>query len=215
MIRFPLRTALLAAAGAAMLTAPGCGLFQRDDKLQQQLQDCQNELQKVQLQRDELQQFTLDQQKQIRSLQNLGDKRLEKLYHVKTIEIGRYTAGVDNDPRPGDDAVKVFIRPLDQNGDVVKAAGDMTIQIFDLSLAPKDTLIALCQYKVDELSKYWASGFLTYHYSFECKWKTPPRSTDVTVRAEFVDYLTGKHHVAQTVAKVKLAPPKTATKPAK
>lgn len=215
MTRPTLRTALLAAAATALLTAPGCGLFQRDDKLQQQLQDCQTQLQKVQLQRDELQQMTLEQQKQIRSLQDLGNKRLEKLYHVKTIEIGRYTAGVDNDGKEGDDAIKVFIRPLDRNGDVIKAAGDMTIQVFDLSLAPKDTLIAQCQYKIDELTKYWASGFLTYHYSFECNWKTRPKASEVTVRAEFVDYLTGKHHVAQTVAKVKLAPPTAATQPAK
>ncbi len=215
MMPISLRIALLAATtGALLLAAPGCSLFRSDDKLQQQLQDCRGELQKVQRQRDELQDMSLDQQKQIRSLQDLGPRRLEKLYHVKSIEIGRYTAGVDNDTKPGDDAVKVFIRPLDQNGDVIKAAGDMTIQLFDLSLAPKNTLIGQCRHGVDELTKYWASGFLTYQYTFECSWKTPPKGAEVTVRAEFVDYLTGKHHVAQTVAKVKLAPA-ASTQPAK
>ena len=52
----------------------------------------------------------------------------------------------------------------------------------------------------------WAfSGFMTNYYSFICPWKSsPPAHEEITVRVEFVDYLTGKSFTAQKTCKLQL-----------
>jgi hypothetical protein len=176
-------------------------------------------LRKLEKDKDGLQTVIIDQQKQIRSLQALGGaKRLEKIYNVSKIAIGRYTGGVDTDGVVGHDAIKVFLRPIDQDGSTLKAAGDVKIQIFDLALPEKEVLIGEYKWPVDKISKQWSGGFMTYHFSFVCPWKkaSPPKHKKLTVRVEFLDYLTGKIFVAQKVCEVRVKPtPTTATKPAK
>lgn len=136
--------------------------------------------------------------KQIEALLDLGGKRLEKLYHVTTVKLGGHTGGIDQDGRPGHDAVKVFLEPMDQDGNVIKAAGEVTIQLFDL--AAKDALVAQYAFGVDEVRKHWSGGFLAYHYSFVCPWPQgrAPQHDQITVRVVFRDYLTGKQFTAQS-----------------
>lgn len=163
-----------------------------------------------------LQTVVLDQRKQIRTLQRLGPKRLEKLFHVKTVKVGQYTAPADFDGQPGDDGIKVYMRPLDANGDTIKAAGEVRIRLFDLAAAPKDTLIGEHRWPIEQVARAFSGGFLAYHFTFKCPWKARPRHADVTVRLEFIEYLTGKTFWAQKLVKVRpVAAPATqpATKP--
>lgn len=156
-----------------------------------------------------------DREKQIRTLQALGPKRLEKLYYVQSIRLGRYTSGVDLDDKPGDDAVKVLLEPMDQHADAIKAPGDALVQLYDLAEPPGKNLLGEYRWNVEQLAKTWAGGFLSYHYGLECPWKsTPPGHDEITVRVEFTEYLTGKKFTAQKVCKVN--PPRApSTKPAK
>ncbi len=137
------------------------------------------------------------QEKQIATLQKLGKVRLGKLFVVDHISLGKYTGGVDLDRKVGQDAVKVFLKPIDQTGSVVKAAGDVKIQLFDLAQPEGQRLLGEFCYPVEQIGKHWAGGFMTQHFSFLCRWKTPPKHPDITVRVEFIDYLTGKTHTAQ------------------
>lgn len=156
------------------------------------------------------------QDQRILSLLNLGDKRLDKLFHVKTIWLGDATGGFASDGREErDDSIKVYLQPMDADGSVIKAAGDVKIQVFDLAADPKNNLVGEFKWSVDQVGKNWASGMFSYHYSFVCPWKTPPAHSELTVRVEFVDYLTGEHFSAQKVCKVKLAPQTPASLPAK
>jgi hypothetical protein len=54
------------------------------------------------------------------------------LYTVAKIELKPLTGGDDFDGKPGDDGVKVYLVPFDETGDKIKAAGWITIDIFDL-----------------------------------------------------------------------------------
>ena len=154
-----------------------------------------------------------EKDRQIESLQALGGKRLDKIFHVQRIELGQYTGGADLDDRAGDDAVRVYLKPIDQDGATIKAAGSVTIELYDLAAPKGKKLIGTYTWTVDQAAKTWTS-FVLYHYKFDCKWKSgPPAHDDVTVRVAFVDYLSGKRFTAQTACKVKLAPtppPKTA-----
>jgi hypothetical protein len=142
-----------------------------------------------------------------------GPERMKKLYLVQRIGLGASTAAVDLDNKPGDDGVKVYVEPIDQYGSVLKAPGSVTVQLYDLAAEAKDNLVGQLRYDVDQTAKCWSSGFLAYWYSFTCPWKAgPPKHGQITVRVEFVDYLTGKKFEAQTIVRAALPPP--ATQPA-
>ncbi len=183
------------------------GCQPQQEAAQKQLVKAKEEILRLETSNNSLQKAAVEQQEQIQRLQQLGAGRLEKIFHVQRIELGRYTGGVDLDGKPGDDAIKVYLRPIDRDGSTLKASGDVTIELYDLEANPKENLIGKYQWSVDEISKQWSGGFITYQYSFQCPWKSgPPSNDEITIRAEFVDYLTGKSFTIQKVCKIDLPP---------
>ncbi|MCE5279133.1 MAG: hypothetical protein LLG03_14025 [Planctomycetaceae bacterium] len=149
------------------------------------------------------------QNKQIDTLQGLGGpSRLEKIYHVNSIELSRYTGGVDDDKKPGDDAVDVFVAPLDQQRDKIKAAGSMTVEIYDLAQPAAENLVGRYAWNADELAKHWKSGLMANFYRVRCPLPKdrPLKHADLTIRVTFTDFLTGKQFAAQSTAKATLPP---------
>ena len=144
------------------------------------------------------------QAEQIRTLQALGDKRLEMLFRVTEIKLGRYTAGVDLDDAEGDDGVRVYVSPRDDDGHTLKAAGAIRIQLFDLAAKPKDSLLGAFDFPAEGIGEHFYSGFLANHYKFDCRWKNAPAHDEITVRVVFTDYLTGKKFTAQKVVTIAL-----------
>ncbi|MBN1942030.1 MAG: hypothetical protein JW849_01935 [Phycisphaerae bacterium] len=151
--------------------------------------------------------------KQIETLQNLGEKRMENVFTVASIEIGRHSGGIDVDKEPGQDAVRVFLRPLDKDGHVLKAAGDVKIQLFDLAQPEDKTLFAEYTYSVKDIGKYWAGGLLANQYSFQCPFPddSPPEHPEINLRVTFTDYLTGRSFTSQKLLKISLPPKETPT----
>ena len=145
------------------------------------------------------------QQKQITTLQGLGNKRLEKLYHVTAVQLDRLTGGDDYDGKPGDDGVTVYLQPVDQDGHVIKAAGGIRIELFDLANPNGQLRIGEYRLDVDHARKAWHGRLMTHHYTIKCPWRIgPPKHDEITVRAEFTDYLTGKTYRGQKLVKVRL-----------
>ncbi|MBN1555470.1 MAG: hypothetical protein JXA11_12050 [Phycisphaerae bacterium] len=140
-----------------------------------------------------------DQKKQIETLQALGEKRVEYVFTVASVEIGRHSGGVNLDRRPGHDAVQVFLSPMDRDGHVLKAAGDVKIQLFDLAQPAERTLLAAYSFPVKDIAQHWAGGMLANQYSFECRLpdNANPAHRQITLHVTFVDYLTGKTFTAQ------------------
>jgi len=195
---------LAALAGAS----GGCMLVDKTEyqKLKSDRKAALEEVRKVRELNAGLQAELVAQRKQIDSLQALGGReRLKRLFRVQRIALGRYTGGVDLDGKEGDDGIKVYLRPIDADGSVIKAAGTVKIQLFDLAIEGKDNLIGRYEWTAEQISKQWSSGFMTYHFSFKCPWKaSPPAHDEITVRVEFIDYLTGKVLTAQKLCKVNL-----------
>lgn len=202
-----LTAVILITSVASGLFCAGCQLPDSlTPKLQKQLQDSQGREKELTHQVEKLSARSVEQEKQIITLRRLGPDRLKKLFVVDRIELGRYTGGIDTDKKPGQDAMKVFVKPYDQGGSIIKAAGEMKIQLFDLAAPEAARLIAEFNYPVETIGKNWSSGFMAYHYSFECPWGKPPKNPDITVRVEFIDFLTGKTFNAQKLVKITLPP---------
>ncbi len=194
----------------AAVAAAGCQGIQQPDDLRGQLQQQRQENARLREQVRQLREDLQGRDEHIRSLQALGEKRLDKLFHVTGIKLGR-TSGVNLDGVPGDDAIRVYLRPVDRDGHPIKAAGAVTVQVYDLAVEPANSLLTECRFSLEEMAKCWSSGFMTYHYRLECPWKTaPPARAEVTVRVVFTDYLTGREFTAQKVVKVALP---TTTRP--
>ncbi len=151
------------------------------------------------------------QRTQIKTLQRLGDKRLEKLYHVTAIKLERLSGGADYDGKPGDDGITVYIQPVDQEGHVIKAAGEIRVELFDLANPDGQLKIGEYRFDADHTPKLWHGRLMTHHYTVECRWRVrPPAHEEITVRVEFTDYLTGRTFRAQKAVTVKLSKPSRA-----
>ncbi len=197
---------LLAAAmlGAAGLLLGGCQTHdQQNIQLIADLQTCRDENAKLKKDNSDLEQTRIEQAKRILTLEGLGEKRLELLFTPTSIQIGPHSGAINESGAPGDEGVRVYIKPIDRDGSVVKAAGSVKIELFDLARA---AMIGCYDFPASDIAKHWESGFLTYHYRFDCPWQNQPTNPDVTIRATFVDYLTGATLTDQKVVRVKLPP---------
>ena len=172
------------------------------------------EIEQLRTRNEELCKQLSQRDEQILALQNLGDKRLDRLYTVRRISLASGTGGASTDDKPGDEAVKVNVAPIDQYGSVLKAAGSVKVQVFDLAALQGKNLLAECNYDPNAAAKNWSSGLFSSYYGFTLPLPAePPAHGELTVRAEFTEYLTGKTFTTQQVIKVAL-PPKPATQPA-
>lgn len=119
------------------------------------------------------------------------------------VELVRLTGGEDYDGEPGDDGVTVHLRPLDEQGDALKVAGDVRIELFDLAAGGQR--IGLCEVSAAELPERWLGALMTDHYTIRCPFDRAPSSPEVTVRVTFVDYLSKRSLTAQQVVEVRVS----------
>lgn len=154
------------------------------------------------------QQATIDElHGQLRVARSISEDDLKRIFYPERIEIDRLTGGADYDGQPGDDGVTVYLRPIDRDGDVIKVAGDVRIQLYDLAAPPARNLIGEYSIPVDQLGKLWHGKLLTGHYTIRCPFPgPPPEHREVTVRVTFVDYLTKRVVSAQSTCQITLPP---------
>ncbi len=133
--------------------------------------------------------------RQVESLQQLGPRRSADFFAPARIEIAGLSGGSDFDGNPGDDGVIVYVRPLDQDGDVVKVPGRIRIELVDGSELGRPRVLGVYQFDdLQELRKMWHGKLLTQHYTLRCPFPADtklPENRRVQVRAEFLDYLSG------------------------
>jgi hypothetical protein len=142
--------------------------------------------------------------KQINSLRNFGENfKLEDIYNLQKINITRYTNIYDNDQDGKKETLLVYIQPMDEYGDIVKATGLVEIQLWDLS--NKDGQALLGQWKTEpaELKKLWFATLITVNYrlNFNITGKVEKFDRPLTVKIKFTDYLSGKVFEEQKVIK--------------
>jgi outer membrane murein-binding lipoprotein Lpp len=93
------------------------------------------------------------------------------------------TSGQDRDGKPGDDALSVLLMPVDAHGDLVKLAGEIEIELFDMALKPDQQRLGYWKFSIDEVREHWHKGFLSAGYLFRIDWQAPPVSSELTLHA--------------------------------
>ena len=209
-----LRGSILSAARMGTLLLVVLGVLTACADNAEQLLQAQKQNQQLHSQLQQAEQTIADKQatidrreEQISTLSGLGPERLNLLFAVEKIKLGRYTGGANLDDKPGQDGIRVYIIPQDAQGRTVTAAGRIEVEIFDL--AQKDEfLLASYAFGPAEAKKLWESGALANHYHISCPWKESlPSADEVTVRVKFVAYLTGQTFTATKQCRIVLPQP--------
>lgn len=190
---------------AAALAAGGCDqqgpradtLHARLLDANRQVADCRQELDDRQREIDRL-------HRQIADLQQIAPERMALLFPVVRVELGTGTAGENDGANTGDDGIRIHLRPIDREGSAIKATGRLTVQVYDLAADPNDNLVCERTWQPAELAGKWSTALFGGHYALKLPWKAPPAHEELTVRAEFLEYLTGKRFTTQKVVNVNL-----------
>jgi hypothetical protein len=146
--------------------------------------------------------------RQIEAARGLTQADMETIVHPEKLVIGSLSGGDDYDGQPGDDGVTLYLQPTDRDGDALKVAGKITVELYDLANPPDQNLLGIVEVPVEKARELWYGKLMTQHYTVKCPWPRgrKPAHPEVTVRATFVDFLTRRVMTAQQTFTVKLAP---------
>ena len=142
--------------------------------------------------------------KQLQTLAGLPDDvRLENLYNLQTVKVSRYTNFYDKDKDGQKEKLIVYIQPTDEQGDIVKATGNVDVQLWDLNKDNGQALLSQWQVKPDELKELWFASIVSVNYrlTFDIADKITEFEEPLTVKVTFTDYLPGKVFKDQRVIK--------------
>ena len=158
------------------------------------------QLSHLQLQNQQLLQETARQREEITELQQqlsvlrgFGSDRIKQLVTVDSVQLGRFTRSCDENKDGIDDVIKVYVIPKDAQHDTIKAAGRVTIELWDLAEEPA-RLIARQQHGPADITQYWLTGPMANHYRFlfDLDPDNPPQHDNATLKVRFDDALLGR-----------------------
>jgi hypothetical protein len=143
--------------------------------------------------------------KQAESLSKLpGEKRADAVYHIKSVKIGSFTNFYDANKTPGATGKKnlvVYVQPIDETGDTVKAGGAIAVELWDLNKKENEARLAQWQIEPNDLKTLWLSGMLSsgYRLSFDAGAIVDKFDKPLTVKVNFTDYLSGMTFTEQFI----------------
>jgi hypothetical protein len=132
--------------------------------------------------------------KQLQVLSGLPDEvKLDSLYRLQKVKIHRYTDVLDEDKDGKMEKLVVYLQPIDDQGDVIKATGTVDVQLWDLGQSNGEALLGQWSVEADELKKRWVTFLVTnYRLTFDLAEKMERLESPLTVKVTFTDTLSGK-----------------------
>ena len=140
--------------------------------------------------------------KQLEGLMGIDKQaRIEAISTITSIEVTSRSNLYDKNNDKKKEKLVVYLRPIDDMGDVIKAAGAVEIQLWNLSAEPNEALLKSWKIEPKELRKTWSGSLLTSYYKLQFDVNDIPggKEKDLTLKVQFTDYLTGKVLKAQRV----------------
>jgi len=185
-------------AGCLLAFSPGCQPAPSVDEISSLREEKTQLTRQLEQTRTEAEQL----KKQVGVLSGIGPGAgLENLYRLQEIKITRYTNLYDKDNDGKKEKLIVYIQPIDEDGDIVKATGAVDVQLWDLNKADGEALLGQWHVKPDELKKLWFATIITINYrlTFDVADKIEGGKDSLTAKVTFTDYLTGKVFTGQRV----------------
>lgn len=132
-----------------------------------------------------------------------ADVRLEDLYNLQAIRITRYTNLYDKDKDGKKEKLLVYIQPVDEQDDIVKATGAVDVELWDLNKAEGQAKLGSWRVTPKELKTLWCATLITINYrmSFDVSDKITGKEKELVVKVTFTDYPSGKVFKEQKIIK--------------
>ncbi len=139
--------------------------------------------------------------RQIEALAALPQENRENVYALQAVRITRYTGFYDKDEDGRREKLIVYVQPIDRDGNVFKAAGIVSVQLWDLNNPSAQALLGQWQIGPAELHKLWFDALLStsYRLTFDVPVTVETLAEPLTVKITFTDYLTGQVFTEQSV----------------
>ena len=146
----------------SVLPLLGCGSPPSGDGSSERIARLQKERLELQREIERLEQLTERLQGQVDTLAGLPEA-VEKnyLYHLKQVKLSKYTGLYDQSGDNVADTLRVYLRPVDQDGDIVKAAGLVDVQLWNLEGSAQDAMIGQWRVEPPALRALWYASLLT------------------------------------------------------
>lgn len=144
--------------------------------------------------------------KQVETLAGIDKAvRLDAISTVSMIELtNRSGIRPKKDSNDVNESLIVYIKTIDDMGDVVKAPGQVKVELWDLNTKPAEALLGSWTVEPAKLKKNWSGSMMTNYYKLAFDVKAiskDPKRQELTLKAEFTDYISGKILKAQKVIK--------------
>jgi len=187
---------------AAILPA-GCGIGSaRKHPAELKVEALQREKAEVARHLEQCQVETVQLQDQIKAMAALPRDSRMNPYKLTGIRIARYTGFYDNDKDGRREKLLVYVQPIDENGDIIKAAGTVHVQLWNLEDPNSAVLLGQWQVRPAQLHKLWISALVSeYRIPFDVSLTPELLARPLTVKVTFTDYLTGEIFREQHVIK--------------
>jgi hypothetical protein len=143
-----------------------------------------------------------DQAQELRRLRKSPTSAsLDDLVHVEKIEIDQLSGGYDENRDGQPEGIRVYLRPIDQFGGRLRAAGRIHIKLLDLAAPAQKQLVGEAKWENQDLADLWYGALLSSeHYTLSVPWRNPaapPIGKSLTILVTFTDLLTNRAFDAQ------------------
>jgi hypothetical protein len=183
---------------------------------QRKLQLATEQLTRLENELAEQQQSMRTLQSQLARLRGLTqEEALEQLVSPVRLELEGLSGAYDTDGHAGDDGLLLFVRPIDRDGHVIKAAGTLRVNILDPLNPANRNVVAEYHFDVARTRALWYGRLWTQHFTVRCPWPTGqiPMHDELTAHVLFTDLLTGRTLTTQQAYKITLPPALPDTRP--
>lgn len=175
--------------------ATGCGIGS-ERKAPAEIKVQQIAREKTELMRD-LQQAKAENQQlaeQIKALSVFPEDKPLNPYRLQRVKITRYSNFYDKDNDGKREKLIVYVEPVDLDGDAVKAAGTVDVQLWNLNNLNGQAMLGQWQVDPNDLRKLWYDTLVSANYrlTFDAPPELDVLAEPLTVKVTFTDYLTGE-----------------------
>ncbi len=190
-------------AGSLIILAAGCRNGGTSRILREQVSSLREQNRQL---TDELEQRREENEQlkgQIQTLNNFSVDDPEQIYQLQAVKIGRFTNLYDKNNDNIKEMLIVYFQPLDSEGDIIKAAGSVDVELWDLNKQKQQAFLGKWRLEPDQLRKLWFATLLATNYrlNFDISDIAENIEYPLTVKLTFTDYLTGKVFKEQKVIK--------------
>lgn len=146
-----------------------------------------------------------------------AEQRRDLLPHVAKVQLASLSGGYDDNHDGIDDGIVLYVNPVDQDGDIIKAPASAEVRLLNLLAEGEFQHVGQATIDAEKMRTLWF-GSLGSHYTIKIPWaggaQRPPTSR-ITAVLSFQDYVTGKVFPLQQVFTVRGAADDATTRPAR